>query len=190
MDQLGLDKAAFRLKVKELKRAVPPEEKKLLSEQVISNLMTLEAVKDADTILLYWSLPDEVFTHDIVLRLSKTKNVILPVVDGDNLTFRKFTGITTMTKGSSFGILEPSGSPYTDLKAIGIVITPGLAFDRKLNRLGRGKAYYDKFLAGYNPVKIGICFSFQLFDEIPAGERDIRMDYIVSDRDIILPESL
>jgi 5-formyltetrahydrofolate cyclo-ligase len=152
--------------------------------------MTLEVVKDAQTILLYWSLPDEVFTHDLVLRLSETKNVILPVVDGDNLIFRKFSGITTMTEGSSFGILEPSGDLFTDLKAIGLVITPGLAFDRKLNRLGRGKAYYDKFLADNNPVKIGICFSFQLFDEIPAGEMDIRMNYVVSDREIILPEAL
>jgi 5-formyltetrahydrofolate cyclo-ligase len=62
---------------------------------------------------------------------------------------------------------------------------PGIAFDRKMNRLGRGKGYYDRFLSKISAPKIGICFDFQLLDKIPAESTDIKMDYIVSENELI-----
>lgn len=60
-----------------------------------------------------------------------------------------------------------------------------MAFDRKMNRMGRGKAYYDRFLPKVKVPKLGICFEFQLFDEIPADRNDVKMDYIVSENELI-----
>ncbi|MDR0745007.1 MAG: 5-formyltetrahydrofolate cyclo-ligase, partial [Mediterranea sp.] len=53
------------------------------------------------------------------------------------------------------------------------------AFDTSGSRLGRGKGYYDKLLAKLTAYKIGICFPFQLLDEIPAEEFDIQVDEVI-----------
>ena len=62
---------------------------------------------------------------------------------------------------------------------------PGVAFDRKANRLGRGKGFYDRLLAQTHALKIGICYDLQLLDEIPAEPHDIKMDIIVTENNII-----
>ena len=65
--------------------------------------------------------------------------------------------------------------------AIDLIIVPGVGFDRQGNRLGRGKGYYDRLLPRIpSAYKIGICFPFQLVEEIPAEPFDIRMDEIVT----------
>ena len=59
-----------------------------------------------------------------------------------------------------------------------------MGFDRNGNRLGRGKGYYDRFLERAGSVyKIGICFPFQVFDEIPTDENDISMDLVLFQED-------
>ena len=68
-----------------------------------------------------------------------------------------------------FGIWEPGDTRETDPGSIDWIIVPGVAFDKKLNRLGRGKGYYDKLLVQTSATKIGICYELQLFDEIPKA---------------------
>lgn len=81
----------------------------------------------------------------------------------------------------AFNIMEPQGPLFTDYGKIDVVVVPGMAFDKKGNRLGRGKGYYDRFLSQLPPYiyKIGVCFDFQKFDNIPAEETDVRMDCVV-----------
>ena len=62
-----------------------------------------------------------------------------------------------------------------------LVIVPGLAFSSKGERLGQGGGYYDRYLKEYKGIKIGICFSEQLNESIPADEHDIRVDYVVDE---------
>ncbi len=78
-----------------------------------------------------------------------------------------------------FNILEPQNEPYTG--DYDLIVVPGVAFDRKGNRIGRGRGYYDRFLCKHLNVKrIGICFDFQLVDEVPTEPNDIRMDEVIS----------
>ena len=78
-----------------------------------------------------------------------------------------------------FNILEPQNEEYTG--DYDLIVVPGVAFDRNGNRIGRGKGYYDRFLCKHLDVKrIGICFDFQLVDEVPTEDNDIRMDEVVS----------
>ena len=72
-------------------------------------------------------------------------------------------------------IEEPTGEVFTDYAAIDFIAVPGVAFDRKGNRLGRGKGYYDRLLPRIpSACKAGICFPFQLVEEVPAESFDIR----------------
>ena len=66
-----------------------------------------------------------------------------------------------------------------------VLIIPGLGFDHRGNRLGRGKGYYDRFLNNNDVVKIGICFHEQLVDEIPIEKYDVLMDYIITDKVVL-----
>ena len=131
--------------------------------------------------MAYWSMDDEVFTHDFLQKYLGKKKIILPVVNGDMLDLKEFVGLSSMEAGESYGISEPTGDIFTEINQIDLIIVPGVAFDVQLNRLGRGKAYYDKLLKESNAYKIGICFDFQLMESVPVDEHDIKMDLLISD---------
>ena len=150
-----------------------------LSEATMTLLEENYRFKNAVTILLYYSLPDEVNTHELIERWYKTKKIILPVVVGEKLELREYNGKKSLTKGS-YNILEPTTELFTDLDKLDLVIIPGVAFDKKGCRLGRGKGYYDRLLPQIKSYKIGICFPFQLYDSIPTEEFDIKMDEVIA----------
>ena len=131
----------------------------------------------AQTVLLYHSLGDEVQTHDFIEKWCTHKQILLPVVQGDELELRHYTGKGCLNKGA-FHIEEPMGAAYTDYTHIELSIIPGMAFDRNGNRLGRGKGYYDKLLSKLTSYNIGICYRFQAKDEIPCEPFDIPMDEV------------
>lgn len=138
------------------------------------------AFKAATTILIYHSLPDEVSTHAFIEKWQKTKRLLLPVVVGNDLEIRLYSGLDNLATGS-YGISEPTGCRYSEYKNIELVIVPGVAFDLNGNRLGRGKGYYDRLLPQLShSYKIGICFPYQIVKEVPAEPFDIRMDEILT----------
>ena len=49
-------------------------------------------------------------------------------------------------------------------------------------RLGRGKGFYDQYLAHYSGIKVGVCFSDQIVDLVPAEKHDVNLDYIVTEK--------
>ena len=150
------------------------------SAKVLAALEAHPAFRAANTILLYHSLKDEVDTHAFIRKWSKEKRILLPVVVGDDLELRIYSGPEDMATGS-YGIEEPTGEVFTDLAAIDFIAVPGVAFDSKGNRLGRGKGYYDRLLPRIpSAFKAGICFPFQLVEEVPAESHDIRMDIIIT----------
>ena len=136
---------------------------------------------DAHTVLLYSALPDEVPTQPLLNRLStEGKTVLLPrVVSDTDMELRRYTGSNDLEQGA-FGIMEPTGKLFTDYENIDVAVVPGMAFDREGHRLGRGKGYYDRFLAQLpHTYKIGVCFPFQLVDLVPADAHDILMDEVI-----------
>ena len=66
-----------------------------------------------------------------------------------------------------------------------ILLIPGVAFTRKGLRLGRGKGFYDRYLATFKGVKIGVCFKEQVLKDIPKDSHDQQMDYVITDEEII-----
>lgn len=150
------------------------------SAEILAALEAHPAFRAAHTVLLYHSLPDEVCTHDFIRKWSDKKQILLPVVIGDDLELRIYTGPEELATGS-YGIEEPTGELFTDYTSIDFIAVPGVAFDRHGNRLGRGKGYYDRLLPHIpSAYKAGICFPFQIVEEVPADRFDIRMDEIIT----------
>jgi 5,10-methenyltetrahydrofolate synthetase len=101
----------------------------------------------------------------------------------------------TSTQGAAFeqsslGILEPNetNSQEVEKKDILGVLVPGLAFTKTGKRLGRGKAYYDKYLNNFQGIKVGLAFHVQLAADIPCEEHDVTMDFIVTNETTITCE--
>ena len=88
-------------------------------------------------------------------------------------------------KEGAFHILEPANGICCNPGKIELIVVPAIAFDRKGNRIGRGKGYYDRLLKKASCPKIGVGYHFQLFDEIPAEPHDVPMNAIVTDTDIL-----
>ena len=148
---------------------------------IIDSLKQHPRLTQAQTVLLYSALPDEVPTQELIDHLvEQGKMVLLPrVVSDTDMELRKYTGQHDLQKGA-YGIMEPAGELFTDYAAIDVAIVPGMAFDSAGHRLGRGKGYYDRFLSRVpNIYKIGLCFSWQIVDSVPSDAHDVRMDMII-----------
>lgn len=173
-----MDKKELRSHIKALKRQ---HTKVSLIEQSSLILNKLESHKDfieAKTVMLYSSLPDEVQTIEFIEKWRHKKRIILPTVVGDDIIPVELTDDTDFAIGD-FNILEPQNKPYNG--SYDLIIVPGVAFDKDGNRIGRGKGYYDRFLSKHMDIKrIGICFDFQLIEEVPTEDNDIRMHEIIS----------
>ena len=152
-----------------------------LSLPIIERIRPL--IADAKTIVAYYSLPDEVYTHDFINELKdQGKTVYLPrVVSNEDMVLCLYTGAESLKEGA-YGIMEPVGQEISAGDRIDVVLVPGMAFDGSGNRLGRGKGYYDRFLSHLStplPKLIGVCFDFQKVDVVPTEKCDIPVDVVV-----------
>lgn len=196
-----MTKQELRKRVRELKALCSLEERARLSEEICRKVMATPQWQEARTVLLYHALPDEVNTTLLLNAvLEKTRSsphtekllplaerygggggeglILLPVVIGDDLELRVFDGSTSE---GAFHIQEPTGQLFTDYPSIDLAIIPGMAFDSEGHRLGRGKGYYDRLLPRLTQAyRLGICFPFQLQEEVPHEEHDVRMDEVIS----------
>lgn len=175
------EKRVIRKMIKTLKAAISLEEKISRSSEILTQLEKSPTFQESKTVMMYWSMDDEVYTHDFIKKWANRKRIILPSVQGDQLILKEFTNIEGLTPGEKYGISEPDGPELSHPEQIDLIIVPGVAFDIKNNRMGRGKAYYDKTLSTLKAIKIGICFNFQLLEQVPTDPHDIKMDLIISE---------
>lgn len=168
-----------------IRRRKSEQEGSLLAVQslrICERLASHPRVQAAHVVLAYHSLPDEVDTHQWLDTLTdQGKTVVLPQVTGpDTMVLRRYEGRNSLQVGS-FGIMEPTGSLYDDYASIDVCIIPGMAFDQEGHRLGRGKGYYDRLLPLLpQAYKIGICHPFQMVENVPHEEHDIKMDEVIT----------
>lgn len=175
------DKKELRTLIRQRKRQLTESQRQELSFAINNLLLQHPRIARAQVVMLYSALPDEVDTQMLIERLhAMGKTVILPAVTGDGIMeTRIYEGAKSLSVGA-YGISEPIGSAYTDFSKIDVAIVPGMAFDRKGHRLGRGKGYYDRFLSDKPYIyTIGICFGFQMINEVPSDKFDIPMNEVI-----------
>jgi len=147
-----------------------------------SQLEKWEAWIDADTVCAFAALPGE---PDPLTPWPEGKSIALPRVDGEILVPHVVESPADLRPGC-FGILEPSVDAPVAGNAFDVILVPGLAFDQSGRRLGRGRGYYDRFLAGTSGLRVAVCFDWQLVDTIPVEPHDLAMDAILTPSKIII----
>lgn len=140
----------------------------------------------AETVMAYMAMPSEPDLEPVIREiLARGKRLALPRCEAEGrLTARLVRHRSELIPGA-FGILEPGGDlPVLDPAEIDLILTPGMAFDRTGNRLGRGKGYYDRFLAGFPGKTMGICW--RTLEHIPAEDWDRPVDAVATENTVIL----
>lgn len=181
------NKQALRLEMKQRKREYTPAQLLQLSDAIANRLGTMAVFRQASCIALYHALPDEVQTAALLEACYPQKTILLPVVEGDTLRLVPYRGADSLQIGA-FGIAEPLPTTEQEQQKeiqVDLIIVPGVAFDRQGNRLGRGKGFYDRLLSELPATKVGICFGFQLCPKIPTEPFDFRMDYLVTESEVL-----
>lgn len=172
------EKKQLRQQIKQEVSRLSPTERVETSLKIREHIEQLTLFARAHSILLFHSLPDEVDTHDWIDRWCVSKEIYLPVVNGDNLEIKRYN--PGKTRQGAFGITEPVGESLTDYSLIDLIIVPGVAFDTRHNRLGRGKGYYDRLLKKTGAPTIGVAYECQIVNEIPTLPHDVSMTLIIS----------
>jgi 5-formyltetrahydrofolate cyclo-ligase len=188
-----MDKASVRGQMKALLAGVLPAELSNRSALATQRLLATAWWLDAGTVLAFLAMPGEPDPHAVIAAArAEGKTAAAPLIAGGELSFRVITGDTERLARDAWGIPQPDPSwpawtPDPGPARV-LVVTPGLAFDAAMHRLGRGRGYYDRFLArlrtlpGIRCTAVAFCLDEQVVDRLPHDVRDQSVDGIVTDR--------
>jgi 5-formyltetrahydrofolate cyclo-ligase len=140
-------------------------------------------------VMVYVSKPPEVDTIPLIKDLiARNRRVVVPIIETATRELRlSYLDDLSVLVPSTFSVPEPIGHEVpANPEELTIAIIPLLAFDSSGHRLGYGAGYYDRFLS-CNPriEKVGVAFSCQEVDAIPADEYDVPLDAVVTEEGIV-----
>lgn len=157
---------------------LPQDLKMHYDREILYNLFDLQGFCNYKNYFVYLSYKSEVSTVELIkYLLSSGKNVFVPKVFGEEMKAVKYA--LPLNK-NSFGIYEPEKDEFAT--KTDVCITPLAAADKNFNRVGYGKGYYDKFFEKHDCVKIGLCYSSQVFDEIEKEKNDVALDVLITEK--------
>lgn len=156
---------------------------------VFNNIITSSLLSKVKRVYIYVSTEIEVDTKKLISWLfDKNIEVAVPKCNTETCEM-KFYIISSFDdlKSGSYNILEPDVDKCISAEYIEscACIVPGLSFDNSGFRLGFGKGYYDRFLADFKGIKIGLCYENCLSDNLPRDEYDICVDFLVSEKRVV-----
>lgn len=176
------DKKYIRACVREQKKKLTSEDVNFRTEKILKYLYEAKEFKEAHNIFTYVNYNQEVNTMLLIKECWKLgKNVFVPKVIGNEMFFYRIHSLDDLESGA-YGIPEPIESCKASSKNTGLMIMPGLAFDKEHHRIGYGGGFYDKYLEKFPEFyKIALCYDFQVFDKIITDKFDIPVDLVISE---------
>lgn len=186
--------AAVRAQLKQQRRSLDPELIASASDEISRQFWQRVATRRALNIGVYMCTAGEVDCGSIIATAwQRKKRVFAPVLRGRRLVFAPMQPSTKLAT-NRFGILEPvyQDSSLLSLRQLDIVITPLLAFDRQLNRIGMGAGYYDRSFAfsrnqgtWQHPLLVGVAYSFQRIAAIRPNSWDVPLHVVITEKECI-----
>lgn len=178
-----MDKKEIRKAVKAIKKALTADQRAEAATCAMAFVEALPQFITAEHVLVYYSLPDELSTIAFIERWAGRKQLYLPRVNGDDLDILAYDAEKLHT--GAFNIEEPDGSDLVPAERMQLIIVPAVAYDRRGNRIGRGKGYYDRLLRRTNALKVGVAYQCQICEDFTPDEFDIPVDIVITDQGIV-----
>ena len=179
-------KKDLRDRFKAIRREMLPPVKEQKDGEIFKKVLSLKEYREASLLLTFVSTPIEVDTHRLIAEaLDEGKAVAVPrCIDGTSLMeFYRITSFEDL-EPRTFSVLEPVPAKckkLTDFSGA-FCIVPGLGFDMQGFRLGYGKGYYDRFLAGFPGTTAGVCYNACMQNRLPHGRYDRSVDILITEK--------
>ena len=149
---------------------------------LVKNILKLNAWRNSSSVLLYAPIEWELDPMELI-SAAPEYSFLFPRVVEDHLEIHRMSPRSRWITGS-FGIREPDPASWDHaaLSEVDLALIPGMAFDPKGGRLGRGKGFYDRLLCHpeFRGIKAGVSWDWQLVSEVPCDRDDIPMDFVVT----------
>ena len=153
---------------------------------IVKQLEIVPAFVKAKSVVVYVSFGSEIETHPLIRQLlTEGRHICVPAFQDGKYFSAEIQDFDRDLIAGKLNILEPKLLRHVPVTQPDVWLVPGLAFDRKGNRLGRGKGYFDALLQNAPGIKIALAHDFQLLDEIPVEPHDVRMDFIVTETQVV-----
>ncbi|MFA5555666.1 MAG: 5-formyltetrahydrofolate cyclo-ligase [Flavobacteriaceae bacterium] len=184
-----MDKKQLRIYYKKLRGFLTEQEKEQKSLAIANRLLMLD-IWDKTYFHLFLTIEEmnEINTEYILqILMGKDKEIIISKTDFDNRKMIHYLLTeNTKIKKNKYNIPEPIDGIEVPSDKIDVVFVPLLAFDKKGNRVGYGKGFYDNFLTQCkaNVIKIGLSFfePEEIIDDV--FESDIPLDFCITPKEI------
>ena len=179
------EKRALRAAVRAQLSALTDRERQESDEKLFRRFLSLPQVAAAETVFAFWGIPGkEPDTARLIENLlAAGKTVCLPrMLPGHRMEVRRYLPQYPM-KEADFGILEPDPAlcPVVEREGIDLVLVPAACYDRRGYRLGFGGGYYDRWLAEFRGVTVGLCRQAVLQELVPIEVHDSRVDVLLTE---------
>ena len=181
-----MNKKDLRQHLRHIMNDISPEELHDRSLQACHRLIETPKYTRADIIMVFLSLPTEIDTTPLVLHAWRDhKRVLAPKVSWEQRRMLpiEIRSLSDDVSESPLGIREPVQGVPIPVSGIDLIVVPGLGFDLDGNRIGRGRGFYDRFLAhrDWQGVSCGFAIHEQVVEHIPVADHDVRVDMLVTD---------
>jgi 5-formyltetrahydrofolate cyclo-ligase len=187
-------KETLRRKIKAALKTVPEEYFSDAGKELVYHISRLSIWSECISVLAFLSLKDELDTAPVIkAAFSEGKAVFVPRIEGRNLGFYRISSLDGPWTLNFGGLREPlprAGAVFRREHFPALILTPGLAFTQDGKRLGRGKGFYDRFLAYMDGAgryaALGLCLAAQLVPDIPVNGGDRRVHGVCTEKGIRL----
>ncbi len=184
-------KATLREALLAARRALRPEDRLARSRDIARRVADLPSFARARTVGLYEPMGAEVDTAELArVAVSAGKRVAYPrMTPGERCLAYAECRRDALVGGALRTREPPAGAPQVPLEDLDFVVVPGVAFDARGRRLGRGRGHYDATLAALPPgaARVGIAFELQIVADIPEEPHDAPLDAVVTEARILFP---
>jgi 5-formyltetrahydrofolate cyclo-ligase len=186
-----VDKEALRAQGLAKRDALDEQFRARASHEIARRVLVLPELAGAAIVSAYWPIRSEVDPRPILEGLNaRGVGLALPRVNHPYLTFHAWRPGDEL-HGRGFGVSEPVDEAPEVLPDV--LLVPLARFDRALNRIGYGKGHFDRAISGLLENKailtIGLAFSAQETETIPAEDHDRRLDCVVTESEVVRPRA-
>lgn len=181
---IGVEKEAMRARMRAARRACSASWRAWASARIAERVRATACLQEARRVALYLSLPHEVSTEGLLDHFLRAGTAVsVPVWDPAGHAYRlaEYRPDGEIVTGPH-GAPEPRERRWTETGGVDVWIVPGLAFDRRGNRLGYGGGGFDRLLHRRRGIVLGVAFAFQLTASVPREPHDEPVDLVITER--------
>ncbi len=158
------------------------EDRNKKSRLIKEKLLKRGVFKKAKKVMFYLAFGGEVNTTEMIKEAQRLgKTVAVPACIRSRVIKPCLLTKRARLKRGRYGIYEPAIKRFLNPQDLDLVVVPGVAFDKKGRRLGRGKGYYDTFLNKLpkRTVSFGLAFDFQVLPAVPVHAHDVNVHEVI-----------